>query len=352
MSFLVVVVVMLFSSTTALIKSCNYRFNDGGRSFDVHFDSLSSSSSSTTTSTLVLNGFGVGTFHQHKLMNELHKIDSLQTINALDVIGQGDSWPVIQKKQEPSQFGTSINERNLEYSAALWLRQIEFFIQNFMQEPKIDIVGNSLGGYLAIQLAARLPSSKVRRICLLNATPLWGANLPGFNGILPANFLARNVGFRLFDLIRKTVTIKSYLNAAYHQFNDDELVQLIQNVTTNNQGGHAAFASILFTPNAGLPSTDEAIRMIPQDSEVCLVFGANDPWCTPAVARAFARRFQAKTMLRYFSLKNCGHCPNNEQPTITADIISNPTSATSQQPETDFSPSNPFETFQTNFLFE
>jgi pimeloyl-ACP methyl ester carboxylesterase len=49
----------------------------------------------------------------------------------------------------------------------------------------VRLVGNSLGGLLAALLAARRPDL-VKGIVLLNATPIWGSDLPGWDARLPA----------------------------------------------------------------------------------------------------------------------------------------------------------------------
>ena len=40
---------------------------------------------------------------------------------------------------------------------------------------------------------------------LLNATPIWGSDLPGWDGRLPAPPVPRAVGRALFDLVRHLV---------------------------------------------------------------------------------------------------------------------------------------------------
>ena len=49
----------------------------------------------------------------------------------------------------------------------------------------------------------------------MNATPVWGLNLPGWDGKLPAPPLPKIVGRKLFDTIRDDDTIEWYLNEAY-----------------------------------------------------------------------------------------------------------------------------------------
>mmetsp|Transcript_54109 Transcript_54109/g.63228 ORF Transcript_54109/g.63228 Transcript_54109/m.63228 type:complete len:139 (+) Transcript_54109:134-550(+) len=65
---------------------------------------------------LVLNGFGVGSFHQHRLMPHLTGGDgdgdgsSCRRVYGVDYLGQGQSWPI------DCDDGNSSNERGLVYS--------------------------------------------------------------------------------------------------------------------------------------------------------------------------------------------------------------------------------------------
>ncbi|VEU36492.1 unnamed protein product [Pseudo-nitzschia multistriata] len=142
---------------------------------------------------LLLNGFGVGSFHQHRLIAELLKDDEendsksglpKRTVYCLDYLGQGRSWP------KDCRDGTSEDEKDLQYSANTWCEQIIDFIEQVVEgnnknDVKVHLVGNSVGGHLAAHVAQRRPDL-VASICLLNPTPVWGSKLPGWNGHLPA----------------------------------------------------------------------------------------------------------------------------------------------------------------------
>ena len=224
-------------------------------------DSPSSSSSSSGTPILLLNGFGVGSFHQHRLIERLFTASSSSnttsssttttkeqrhptTVYCMDYLGQGRSWP------KQCQDGRSINEQGLQYSAELWVEQIITFIEDIIQPSemelkdtssslesgqrqqrhalrgcKVHIVGNSVGGHLAAYVAARRPDL-VESIVLLNPTPVWGLNLPGWTGHLPPPPLPRAIGRFLFDRIRDLKTIESFLKETYSRREafSDELV--------------------------------------------------------------------------------------------------------------------------------
>jgi pimeloyl-ACP methyl ester carboxylesterase len=192
---------------------------------------------------LLLNGFGVGTFHQHRLMKQLlfQSRDSSLAKNrntfiqykiyGIDYLGQGKSWPL------NCNDGMSEDEYNLCYSADTWIDQLKNFLQQVIiptTTHKIHIIGNSVGGYLGTILSYRHPHL-VSSLTLLNATPVWGLNLPLWDGKLPAPVLPKIIGRLLFDTIRDFKVIDKYLDAAYvnrqafeHVLKGKEVTPLLQ----------------------------------------------------------------------------------------------------------------------------
>ena len=270
---------------------------------------------------LLLNGFGVGSFHQHRLINQIfanESVGSKRKIYCIDYLGQGKSWP------ENCRDGTSENEQNLRYSGETWCDQIVGFLEEIVQEKKVHIVGNSLGGHLAVFVAARCPH-RIETISLLNATPVWGLNLPGWSGHLPAPYLPKRIGRYLFDRIRDMDTIEKYLDTAYHNRAafDDALMSQIRSCTEGD-GGHAAFASILWSPPLNFEGDNFYETLTKLQADVLLLFGEEDPWCKPAFAKQMLE-YLAKRRLglssRYVQLSCVGHCPNHEAPRATSDLL-------------------------------
>eukprot|EP00542_Grammatophora_oceanica_P014794 CAMPEP_0194029486 /NCGR_PEP_ID=MMETSP0009_2-20130614/3193_1 /TAXON_ID=210454 /ORGANISM="Grammatophora oceanica, Strain CCMP 410" /LENGTH=403 /DNA_ID=CAMNT_0038669161 /DNA_START=165 /DNA_END=1376 /DNA_ORIENTATION=- len=273
---------------------------------------------------LLLNGFGVGSFHQHRLMPQLLQYDD-RAVYGIDYLGQGRSWPV------DCQDGNSENEKDLIYSADTWVEQIVNFIDEVILPKhngiqKIHLVGNSVGGYLSVAIARRRPDL-IASVTLLNATPVWGLNAPGWSGHLPPPALPRKIGRFLFDKIRDLETIDKYLEAAYSNNGafSMALSQQIRGCTVGN-GGHAAFASILWSPPATFPGeVQDWFRNLGKlDCDVLLIFGAADPWCKPAFAKKMIKELSNREALehRYLELSNVGHCPNHEAPTAVGKAVS------------------------------
>jgi pimeloyl-ACP methyl ester carboxylesterase len=295
---------------------------------------------------LLLNGFGVGSFHQHRLIPNIFGDDNdddspNRVVYGVDYLGQGRSWPL------NCDDGNSKNEEGLIYSADTWVDQIIQFIEHIIlpnhtlsssssssqtATTKIHLVGNSVGGYLSVALAQKRPDL-IQSICLLNATPIWGLNLPGWSGELPPPFIPRKIGRFLFDSIRDLDTIETYLDTAYHHREafDDTLMKQIR-ACTEGKGGHAAFASILWSPPVTFsedPSNNDfGTNLQKVQCDALLIFGKEDTWCTPSVGKRMYNILSSrdndndnKPITRYVELENVSHCPNHEAPQAVGSIV-------------------------------
>lgn len=165
------------------------------------------------------------------------------------------------------------------------------------------------------------------------------------------------MGRTAFDTIRNLDVIDKYLEVAYvhkQAFDgtfDDSFDGDTNNVKgaslnlkirgcTEGKGGHAAFASILWSPPASTTDSDgnilqpstaigfyDALQKLPID--VLLLFGEDDEWCTPAVAKRMHTTLSARATSanekgpcqRYVSIDNAAHCPNHEAPTAVACVL-------------------------------
>lgn len=94
---------------------------------------------------------------------------------------------------------------------------------------------------------------------------------------------------------------------------------------TLGNGGHAAFASILWSPPllvAGEKDFQKCLAGI--DCDVLLMFGKDDPWCKPAFAKKMLQALSTRTngkVQRYVEVENCGHCPNHEAPQAVGSVV-------------------------------
>ncbi|KAG1653109.1 hypothetical protein FOA52_009130, partial [Chlamydomonas sp. UWO 241] len=167
---------------------------------------------------LLLHGFGVGAYHYERNIAELSKACR---VYAVDVLGQGSSWPV----------RAATAEDGLYISVDTWRQQLADFAVDVMKvgpSERCYVAGNSLGGLLAVQLAALRPEL-VAGLVLLNATPFWSfrpslsAVSQGVWAMLPAGFgsvpvpqkLKDFIGKYWWDTLRRPGTIRTMLQLVY-----------------------------------------------------------------------------------------------------------------------------------------
>jgi hypothetical protein len=108
---------------------------------------------------------------------------------------------------------------------------------------------------------------------------------------------------------------------------------------TLGDGGHAAFASIMWSPPLTLEGSGGEDDINSSNSrtngdfqdclsrvscDVLLVFGKDDPWCKPAFARKMLSALDQREpdkVHRYIEISNAGHCPNHEAPTAVSYLL-------------------------------
>ncbi|GMI34137.1 hypothetical protein TeGR_g12197 [Tetraparma gracilis] len=266
---------------------------------------------------LLLNGFGVGSFHQERLSSSLLSLFDrcpFSEIFLLDYVGQGGSWPA----SEGDYAGTTL-------SAEFWAAQVAHFLEAVVRRPCV-LAGNSIGGHLAAIVAAERPGL-VSDVVLFNATPVWRGAFRGlgWGAALPAPPIPRFLGKVLYDLIRSPSVIARFLDECYCDpaaHLSDSLGEKIRAVTVENRGGPAAFSSILFSPPHPTPFNAHLSRL--SAASVLGIYGAEDPW----VDERFARRAFAVLALNpkvgrrsLVMLDGAGHCPNHEAPGAVAEVL-------------------------------
>ncbi|KAG2483341.1 hypothetical protein HYH03_017789 [Edaphochlamys debaryana] len=262
----------------------------------------------------MVHGFGVAGWHFHRNWEDLERDHRCW---AVDLLGQGRSWPQLPVPPNSGLF----------YSVETWTRQLEDFLEQVVGEPAY-VAGNSLGGYLAVMLAARRPDL-VRGVVLLNATPFWAfrpaRGTPGSEGALwraldnavdgsvpVPEGLKRTIERYWWDTLRDPTTISSMLKLVYAAKAppDPPLVARIVEAT-EHAGALDAFTSIVLSPKAST-TFDELVDALGEARlPVLLLYGREDPWVRPIWGQRLKRRLPAAT---YLELSPAGHCPHHETP--------------------------------------
>mmetsp|Transcript_1619 Transcript_1619/g.3894 ORF Transcript_1619/g.3894 Transcript_1619/m.3894 type:complete len:486 (+) Transcript_1619:191-1648(+) len=262
------------------------------------------------------------------------------TAYAFDLLGQGNSWPSVDPTRGASDssssreglsrdswgWGDALAEQfaesdGLAFGEPTWILQIVSFLEHVVNEERIYLLGNSVGGYLAAKVLARVTKQdeRISGLVLANATPFWGWTSEDFapwDGRLPAPSWVRPLATAWFGALRGS--IGSMLNMVYASPDDgtmqarlESLAQRISDAASHPMGS-AAFASILFAPKQE-PSYGDALDLLAAEGlPVLLLYGDDDPWIVPFWAWRSARRVEATG--EYYSLSPAGHCPHHEAP--------------------------------------
>nr|KAJ0225205.1 hypothetical protein LSAT_V11C100039390 [Lactuca sativa] len=346
--------------------------------FKIHYE-RSGSRNLDSPQILFLPGFGVGSFHYEKQLKDLGKDYGVW---AMDFLGQGMSLPCEDPTQSNGDLEIGRNSMwgfgdetepwadDLVYSIDLWQEQVRYFIEEVIKEP-VYIVGNSLGGYVALYFAACNPNL-VKGVTLLNATPFWGffpnpirspklSQLFPSTGTFPLPPRVKKIIEIVWEKIRDPRTIGEILKQVYadHSTNVDKVFSRILEIT-EHPAALASFASIMLAPQ-GEVSFGEALsrnlfpyfalyidiayitfvkmlytvdkeiyeitEMIPVLDKVtelvtmckihgipiCLMYGKEDPWVRPIWGLQVKRQLPDAP---YYQISPAGHCPHDEVPEV------------------------------------
>ncbi|CAA0808927.1 Pheophytinase- chloroplastic [Striga hermonthica] len=290
---------------------------------------------------LFLPGFGVGSFHFDKQLKDLGRD---YRVFALDFLGQGMSLP-----QEDPTLGLKDGNKSildgqddlwglgdesepwakeLVYSVDLWREQVQYFVEQVIREP-VYLVGNSLGGFVALYLAACNPGL-VKGVTLLNATPFWGflpnperspklSKLFPWDGTFPLPPGVRKLVEILWLKISDPRSIADILRQVYadHTTNVDEVFSHIIE-TTQHPAAAASLASIIFAPRGQLSFNEALARCKMNNTPICLTYGKEDPWVMPIFGLHVKRQVPNAP---YYEISPAGHCPHDEVPEVVNFIL-------------------------------
>ncbi|XP_022756862.1 pheophytinase, chloroplastic-like [Durio zibethinus] len=283
---------------------------------------------------LFLPGFGVGSFHYEKQLKDLGRD---YRVWAIDFLGQGMSLPIEDPTSPSKEDGISEGKdfvwgfgdktepwaSDLVYSMDLWRDQVRYFVEEVIGEP-VYIVGNSLGGFVALYFAACNPQL-VKGVTLLNATPFWGflpnpiksprlARIFSWSGTFPLPESVRKLTEFVWQKISDPENIADVLRQVYadHSINVDKVFSHILE-TTQHPAAAASFASIMFAPQGELSFREALSRCHMNNVPICLMYGKEDPWVKPVWGLQVKKQVPEAP---YYEISPAGHCPHDEVPEV------------------------------------
>ena len=258
---------------------------------------------------LLIHGFGANTNHWR--FNQPVLADLAPTY-AIDLLGFGRSdQPRARLKHEPP------NDMAVHYGFDLWGQQVADFCREVIDKPVI-LVGNSIGGVVALRAAQLLGPDLCKRVVLIDCAqrlmddkqlatqPAW---MGWIRPLLKTMVSQRWLSTALFRNAARPGVIRSVLKQAYPsgQNIDDELVDLLYQ-PTKRQGATEAFRGFinLFDDHLA-PQLMENLN-IPVD----LIWGEKDPWEPIAEAKNWKSTFPCIESMNV--INQAGHCAHDEAP--------------------------------------
>jgi pimeloyl-ACP methyl ester carboxylesterase len=243
---------------------------------------------------LLVHGFGASTDHWRKNIAELQEDFEVW---AIDLLG----------------FGRSAKP-NREYSGDLWRDQLHDFITEVIGQPAV-LVGNSLGGYSALCVAAQRPSSAAGLVLLNCAGPFTDTNPQPVNPfqkmvgeLAKSTFSQSWASFLLFQYVRRRSVIRNVLQKVYIDQTavTDQLIEEIYRPSCD-PGAPEVFASVFKTPQG--EKLDVLLDQL--RCPLLMLWGALDPWMNAKTRAPKFRQHYPQLTEHYLQ---AGHCPHDEVP--------------------------------------
>ncbi len=244
---------------------------------------------------LLVHGFGASTDHWRKNIEGL-KADF--EVWAVDLLG----------------FGRSAKP-DLQYGGTLWRDQLHAFIVEKIGRAPV-IVGNSLGGYASLCVAADYPEAVVGVVLLNSAGPFQATlSAPPPNPIqtviatlIRQMLLQPLPSWLLFQYVRQRSNIRKTLQKVYLDQTavTDQLVEDIRR-PADDPGAARVFASVFKSPQG--ETVDALLQRM--TAPLLLIWGEADPWMNCRARSELFRQHYARVKEVFLQ---AGHCPHDEVP--------------------------------------
>ena len=258
---------------------------------------------------LLIHGFGANTNHWR--FNQPVLAEQIPTY-AIDLLGFGRSdQPQARLNDEPA------TEQTVQYCFDLWAQQVADFCHNVIDRPVV-LVGNSIGGVVALRAAQLLGEERCKEVVLIDCAqrlmddkqlatqPAWMAWI---RPLLKTLVSQRWLSTALFRNAARPALIRNVLKQAYPSGSniDDALVSLL--LTPSQRPGAAeafrGFINLFDDYLAPLLLKDLSIP-------VHMIWGEADPWEPVKEAKEWKQKYDCIQSLMV--IPDAGHCPHDESP--------------------------------------
>ena len=264
---------------------------------------------------LLVHGFGASKNHWRHNQDFLGEFFKCY---AIDLLGFGES-------SQPSALLNyeSYKENSVKYSFDLWSNQISKFCTEVIKSP-VYLVGNSIGGVIALK-AAEVLKNNCKGVILIDCAQRTMDDKRLKKDDILMNLLRpllktvvrqRLISNALFTRAANRKVIKKILEQAYPSGKniDEELIELLYQPAQRENSKEAFRGFInLFDDYLATDLFDKV------NIPIQLIWGEKDPWESLKEAEEWKERF--KNIKRLDIIKGAGHCPHDEEPEKTNELI-------------------------------
>ena len=258
---------------------------------------------------LLIHGFGANTNHWR--FNQPVLAEQIPTY-AIDLLGFGRSdQPQARLNDEPA------TEQTVQYCFDLWAQQVADFCHNVIDRPVV-LVGNSIGGVVALRAAQLLGEERCKEVVLIDCAqrlmddkqlatqPAW---MTWIRPLLKTLVSQRWLSTALFRNAARPALIRSVLKQAYPSGGnvDDALVSLLLK-PSQRPGAAEAFRGFINLFDDYLAPLLLKDLSIP----VHMIWGEADPWEPVKEAKEWEQNYDCVQSLMV--IPRAGHCPHDESP--------------------------------------
>ena len=264
---------------------------------------------------LLVHGFGASKNHWRHNQNFLGKFFNCYSI---DLLGFGESsQPTALLNYEPYR------ENSIKYSFDLWSNQISSFCSEIIKSP-VYLIGNSIGGVIALKTAEILKDN-CKGVILIDCAQRTMDDKRLQKSDILMNFLRpilktlvrqRIISNTLFTRAANPKVIKKILEQAYPSGKniDKELIEILYQPSQRENSKEAFRGFInLFDDYLATDLFDKV------DIPIQLIWGEKDPWESLGEAKEWKKKF--KNIKRLDIIEGAGHCPHDEEPEKTNNLI-------------------------------
>tara|TARA_Y100000589_G_scaffold71711_1_gene64195 strand:- start:3209 stop:4123 length:915 start_codon:yes stop_codon:yes gene_type:complete len=283
--------------------------------WNISWSSSKPSKHESKTNILLIHGFGASKKHwrnNQKILGEHFNCYSI------DLLGFGES-------SQPSALldYESPNGNNVKYCFDLWGKQIEDFSKEIISSP-VFLIGNSIGGIVSLksaQLLGKMCAGVILIDCaqrtmddkrLKQKDVLMSLLRPIIKTLVRQRFISKT----LFSRAANPKIIRKILTQAYPsgQNLDDELIEILYKPSLREHSAEAFRGFInLFNDYLATDLFDSV------SNDIHLIWGEKDPWESLKEAEEWKRKYKKIKSLDV--IKGAGHCPHDEYPEITNNLI-------------------------------